>query len=81
MGLARAREASNGATPIATPAAWQPGVNLALDASFSNLTNSVTFRLYGWGSSVASKLGGIDNFSIQGSWLVPGMPGTALSIR
>lgn len=56
---------------------WQTGANLTLGEQFIDLTNGVTLRVYGWGNG-ATKDGGIDNFSIQGLWTVPGKPGTLI---
>jgi len=58
---------------------FQVGANLALDSRFADITNSVTFRVYGWGHS-DTKDGGIDNFTVCGSWAVP-PAGVMLLIR
>jgi autotransporter-associated beta strand protein len=56
-------------TPAATAGTWQAGAKLTLDSNFQNLTAPVTFRIYGWGGG-QNKDGGIDNFEVQGSWVV-----------
>ena len=59
---------------------WQTGGMLSLDNSFLEITNSVTFRVYGWNNS-PDKDGGIDNFAIRGTWVLPAPRGTMISFQ
>jgi hypothetical protein len=59
---------------------WQTGGMLSLDNSFLEITNSVTFRVYGWNNS-PDKDGGIDNFAIRGTWVLPAPRATMISFQ
>ena len=60
---------------------FQTGPTLSLDSRFENLTNSVTFRVYGWGIGSNAKTGGMDDFQINGTWVRPAPRGTMIQFQ
>jgi len=53
-------------TNIGTPIATGTTISLA-GASYQNLTNSITFRLYGWGASGAGGTFSVNDFTFNGT--------------